>query len=197
MASVLLVLGALELFLHAHGREVGDVRKLAGVCKANVRSRLAFFVIVTTMEVRVLRDDIAGHNFKAECLARESGRACNHDDALHLFRVVDGPLHRLESTHGSADDTVEFLDAKCVREFLLGVYHISYRNGRECTAVGLARTRVDRCWARGAFASTEDVAANHEESVGINSFAWSDEFVPPAGFLVIFGVPAGGVRIGG
>ena len=77
------------------------------------------------------------------------------------------------------------------------MYHVAYRNGREGAAVGLARARVDCCRASRALASAKDVAANYKESVCIDSLAWSDEFVPPAGLLVIFGVPAGGVRIGG
>ena len=197
MVPVFLVLGSLELLFHAHGREVRDVRELAGVRKANVRSCLTFIVIVATVEVRVLRNDIAGHDFKAECLARKARRACNYDDALHLFRVVNRPFHRLESAHGSADDAVEFLDAKTVCKFLLGMHHVAYRNGREGAAVGLARARVDRCRAGRTLASTKDVAANYKESVCIDSLARSDEFIPPAGLLVIFGVPAGGVCIGG
>ena len=197
MIPVFLVLGALELLLHANGGEVRDVREFAGIRKADVRSRLAFFVIVTTVEVRVLRDDVAGNNFKAERLARKSGRACNHDDALHLFRVVNRPFHCLESAHRSADDAVEFLDAEAIGKFLLGVNHISYRDGRERAAVRLACARIYCCWPCGTLASAEDVAANHKESVCIDSFARSDELVPPAGFLVIFSVPAGSVGVGG
>ena len=79
----------------------------------------------------------------------------------------------------------------------MGAHQVTDGDGGEGAPVGLARARVYRCRARGAFASAQNVAADHEEAVRVDGLARSDEFVPPAGFLVVFGVPAGGVRVGG
>ena len=85
----------------------------------------------------VLCDDVSGDDFEAERLARKTRGTSDDDDALHLFRIVDGPFHRLESAHGSADDAVEFLDAETVGKFFLGVYHVPYRDGTQQKIVNI------------------------------------------------------------
>ena len=196
VALVLLCLRTLELLFHADGAEVGDVRELAGVREAHV-GLLRFVVVVAAVEVRVLRNHVAGHDFETERLAREARRTRDNHDALHLLRVVDGPLHRLEAAHGAAQHAVEFLDAEAVGEFLLRMHHVTDGDDGEGAAVGLARARVHACRARRALAAAQDVAADYEEAVRVDSLAGADELVPPAGLLVAFGVPAGGMRVGG
>ena len=193
---VLLRLCALELLFHADGRKVGDMGELAGVREAYV-GLFRLVVVVATVEVRVLRNHVPGHDFKTERLAREARRTGDNHDALDLRGVVDGPLHGLETTHGTAQDAVEFLDAETVGEFLLCMHHVADGDDGEGATVGLARARVDACGACGALASAEDVAADHKEAVCVDGLAGADEFVPPAGLLVVFGVPAGGVCVGG
>ena len=194
---VLLRLCALELLFHADSRKVRDVRKLAGVGKAHVGLCDAFAVEVAVVVVRILRNHVAGHHFETERLAREARGTCDNHDALDLRGVVDCPLHRLKAAHRAAQDAVEFLDAETVGEFLLCVHHVADGDGGEGTPVGLARARVHARGAGSALAAAQDVAADHEEAVRVDGFAGSDEFVPPAGLLVVFGVPAGGMRVGG
>ena len=68
----------------------------------------------------------------------------------------------------------------------MGAHQVTDGDGGEGAPVGLARARVYRCRARGAFASAQNVAADHEEAVRVDGLARSDEFVPPAGFLSVF-----------
>ena len=170
--------------------------ELAGVRESHV-GLLRLVVVVAVVEVRVLRDDVAGHDLESERLATKARAARDDHDALNLLWVVDGPLHGLEAAHGAAKHAVEFLDAEAVGEFLLRMHHVADGDDGEGAAVGTPRARVDGRRARGALAPAQYVAADHEEAVGIDCLAGANELVPPAGLLVVFGVPAGGVRVGG
>ena len=191
--TVFLVLGALELLFHAHGAEVSNVGELAGVGKTNVR--VGGFVVVAAVKIRVLGNHVAGDDFKTESLAAESRRTCDHDAAAYQFRVVDGPFHGLETTHGATDDAAELVNAEALCQFALGVHHVADSDHGEGAAVGLARAGVDGCGASGAFAATQNVTAHDKELVGIYRFAGANQGVPPTGFLVVFGIVAGNVGV--
>ena len=152
MVSTFLVLGAFELLFHAHGTEVSNVRQLASIRKTDIR--VSRFVVVATVKIRVLRNHVAGDDFKTERLAAETRRACNHDATTHEIRVVNGPFHRLETTHGTADYAAKLIDAEALGEFTLGIHHVADGNHRESATVRLARAGVDASRACGAFTTT-------------------------------------------
>ena len=194
VVAAFLVLSALELLFHAHSAEVGNVGEFAGVRKADIG--VGGFVVVATVEVRVLRNHVAGDDFKTECLAAETRRACNHDATAYKVRVVNGPFHGLETTHGTTDHAAELIDAESLGKFSLGVHHVADRNHREGAAVGLAGARVDGGGACCAFTAAQNVAAHDKEFVCVDRFSGANQGVPPTGFLVVFGIVSGYVGIG-
>ena len=196
VALVLLGLGTFELLFHADGAEVGDVSQLAGVGKSNI-GLVRLVVIVSAVKIRVLGNHVTGHHFETQRLAGESRRTGDNYHSLHLFWVVDGPLHGLETAHGTAQNAIEFLDVEPVGQFLLGVDHVADGDDGEGAPVGLARAGIDCRGAGSSLAPAQDVAADHEEAVRVYGLARTNQFVPPAGFPVGFGIPAGGMGVGG
>ena len=61
VVAAFLVLSALELLFHAHSAEIGNVGEFAGVRKADIG--VGGFVVVATVEVRVLSNHVAGDDF--------------------------------------------------------------------------------------------------------------------------------------
>ena len=110
--------------------------------------------------------------------------------------IGNRPLHGLHATETSAHHGGELLNLQPVREPGLGIDPVFNGDNREISAVGLARYRINRGWARRAEARAKIIYAYNEKTVGIHRLARSHHVVPPAQGLRIIG-PAARNMMGG
>src|SRR5438309_1658603 len=61
----------------------------------------------------------------------------------------------------------------------LHTHHIPHRHRREGHPVRSAGLRIEAHWAGAAVATTKDVRADDEETIGIDRTAGADEITPP------------------
>ncbi len=105
-------------------------------------------------------------------------------------------MEGLHSSHGTAGDAQESLDAEVVDEMALGVHHVGDGQEGKIQGIGPARFRVQRCGTRRALATADDIGTDNEIFIGVKAISRADHLVPPAR-IVLSRVNPGGMGIPG
>ena len=136
-------------------------------------------VVVTAPEVRVEPDGPASDGAPGDLLRRRLGTRCDRDDARHPVGEDARPLQHLHATHRTADHRMPAAHAEVVGEPGLGAHHVADGHDGEPAAVGPPVVGVRRGGPGRALAPAEDVAADHEEAVGVDGEARTHATLPP------------------
>ena len=126
---------------------------------------------------------------------RLSGR--DHHAVAQALRVEQGPAHGLHAAQAAANDRSPAVDTQVIRQPGLTVHPVPYPQGGEIRPPGLPRLRVEGDRSGGAVAAAEIVQADDKEVIGINGFARTDAFIPPARLAIPGAVVARGVMMPG
>ena len=173
-----------ELSSHRLRGQVGDVTEHPGERETCFR-KLVGAVVLPSVKGRVGLDRVAANDIERDRLCGDSGGTCNRDSGLHILGIARRPAQGLMGPERTADHRAESSDAEQVDEAFLYVDHVLDGDEGEIAAVREVGCRVDGGRACRSPAPSEDVRADHEQTIGIDCLPGPDEAVPPAGVVVL------------
>ena len=186
---------AAELLLHRLVAQVGDVPDHARDAQALGR-RLAA-VVVAAAPVGVGHDRLPADLVEGDRHRRLTRRRGQRHAEVRAVGMRDRQLEHLHAAHRAAHGGQQLADAEVIEQQHLRVHHVPDGDDREVGAVRPARGRVLRGRPGAPAAAADDVGADDEVLVGVQSLAGTDHHVPPARALVLGGVQPGDVGVSG
>lgn len=106
----------------------------------------------------------------------------NTNNSPNPLRRQVGQTQTLHTTHTAPYTRIEFVDPQVIHKRDLGTRHIVYTEQRESSRPSCLTVsrRVRRARARAAETPAEDIGANNEKFVGIDTLARPDKVLPPS-----------------
>jgi hypothetical protein len=137
------------------------------------------WVVVATPPFLVPHDCLPSNLIKTDLHGVVGVTASGYEGLSNPRWESQAPLKRLHPPHAPSSYGQQGIDPELIDEFRLSLDHIAYGDDRESRSISNSLI-VQRTGASGSLTPTKAVGANHEVSIGIDGFPWSNHSVPPA-----------------